>query len=96
MSDHLSTNYDNLPFRLSVGMMIINKQNKIFVAKRIDSKTNGWQMPQGGINLGETPSSAALREMQEEIGTSHARIIAESKKWYSYKVPKFLIPKLWD
>ena len=45
MSDHLSTNYDNLPFRLSVGMMIINKQNKIFVAKRIDSKTNGWQMP---------------------------------------------------
>ena len=80
MSDHLSTNYDNLPFRLSVGMMIINKQNKIFVAKRIDSKTNGWQMPQGGINLGETPSSAALRQMQEEIGTSHARNIAESKK----------------
>ena len=53
-------------------------------------------MPQGGIDLGETPSSAALREMQEEIGSGSGEIIAESKKCYSYRVPNFLIPKLWD
>lgn len=85
-----------LPFRQGVGMMIINKSNRIFVGKRIDSKTNGWQMPQGGINLGETPSAAALREMLEEIGSNKGTIIAESKKWYSYRLPPFLIHKLWE
>ena len=89
------TNESSLPFRPGVGMMIINKEKKVFVAKRIDSKSNGWQMPQGGIDLGETPSSAALREMHEEIGTPNGKIIAESKKWYSYRVPEFLVPKLW-
>ena len=82
-----------LPFRQGVGMMIINKSNRIFVGKRIDSKTNGWQMPQGGINLGETPSAAAVREMAEEIGSNQGKIIAESKKWYSWyrdTVPKFM------
>ncbi len=85
-----------LPFRQGVGMMIIDKNDRVFVGKRIDSKVNGWQMPQGGIDLGETPSSAALREMKEEIGSGKGKIIAESKKWYSYRVPNFLIPKLWD
>lgn len=85
-----------LPFRQGVGMMIINKSNRIFVGKRIDSKTNGWQMPQGGINLGETPSAAALREMAEEIGSNQGKIIAESKKWYSYRLPPFLVHKLWE
>lgn len=86
----------NLPFRPGVGMMIIDKNNRIFVGKRIDSKTTGWQMPQGGIDIGETPSSAALREMHEEIGSDKGYIIAESKKWYSYRLPKFLISRLWD
>ena len=85
-----------LPFRQGVGMVILDKNDRIFVGKRIDSKVNSWQMPQGGIDLGETPSSAALREMQEEIGSGSGEIIAESKKWYSYRVPNFLIPKLWD
>lgn len=85
-----------LPFRQGVGMVIVDKNNRVFVGKRIDSKVNGWQMPQGGIDLGETPSSAALREMEEEIGSNKGRIIAESKKWYSYRVPNFLIPKLWN
>lgn len=85
-----------LPFRQGVGMLIVDKNNRVFVGKRIDSKANGWQMPQGGIDLGETPSSAALREMEEEIGSSKGEIIAESKKWYSYRVPDFLIPKLWN
>lgn len=85
---------NNLPFRPGVGIMIINDKNQVFVGKRIDSR--GWQMPQGGIDLGETPSSAALREMKEEIGCEKGRIIAESKKWYSYNLPKNLIPKLWN
>jgi len=85
-----------LPFRQGVGMVIVDKNNRVFVGKRIDSKVNGWQMPQGGIDLGETPSSAALREMEEEIGSNKGKIIAESKRWYSYRVPNFLIPRLWN
>jgi putative (di)nucleoside polyphosphate hydrolase len=88
-------NASELPFRQGVGMMILDKNNRVFVGKRLDAKSNGWQMPQGGIDLGETPSSAALREMEEEIGSGKGEIIAESKKWYSYRVPDFLIPRLW-
>lgn len=86
----------SLPYRLGVGMMIINNYNQIFVGKRIDTKIEAWQMPQGGIDLGETPSRAVLREMEEEIGSNSGSIVAESKNWYSYDLPKFLIPKLWN
>ncbi len=86
----------DLPYRLGVGMMIIDSRNRVFVAKRIDAKATGWQMPQGGINIGETPSCAAMREMLEEIGSNKGYIIAETKYWYSYDIPKFLIPKLWN
>lgn len=86
--------YSNLPFRPGIGIMILNQKNQVFIGKRIDSR--GWQMPQGGIDLGETPSSAALREMKEEIGNNNGKIIAESKKWYSYHLPSSLIPKLWN
>ena len=92
----VGTRPSNLPFRPGVGMMIIDKDNRVFVGKRIDSKSNSWQMPQGGIDLGETPSAAALREMREEIGSDKGIVAAESKRWYSYRVPDFLIPKLWD
>lgn len=85
-----------LPFRPGVGMMIINSKSQVFMGKRVDSKIHGWQMPQGGIDAGETPSAAALREMEEEIGTANGKIIAESRNWYSYRVPKTLIPRLWD
>jgi len=95
-SKEIKIDTSELPFRQGVGMMIVDKNDRIFVGKRIDSKVNGWQMPQGGIDLGETPSSAALREMKEEIGSGEGEIIAESKKWYSYRVPNFLIPKLWN
>ena len=86
-----------LPYRPCVGMMILNKdRDMILVGKRIDSKANAWQMPQGGIDTGETPSKAALREMKEELGTNNAVIVSESKQWYSYDVPKALIPRLWN
>lgn len=86
--------FAHLPLRPGIGIMILNNKNQVFVGKRIDSR--GWQMPQGGIDLGETPSSAALREMEEEIGCGKGKIIAESKKWYSYNLPDSLIPKLWN
>ena len=89
-------NHSSLPFRPGVGMMILDKQKRVFVGKRIDSKSTGWQMPQGGIDLGETPSAAAMREMEEEIGSNKGHILAESNCWYSYRVPTFLIPRLWD
>ncbi len=88
--------YQNLPYRQGVGMMILNKQGLVFVAKRSDTKIQAWQMPQGGIDIGETPSKAALREMREEIGTDKATILAESHNWYCYDIPVFLIKKLWD
>jgi putative (di)nucleoside polyphosphate hydrolase len=91
-SDH---NISLLPYRLGVGMMILNKHNQVFVGKRVDAKVEAWQMPQGGIDIGETPSRAALREMEEEIGTKNGNIVSETKNWYSYDLPKFLIPKLW-
>jgi putative (di)nucleoside polyphosphate hydrolase len=85
----------DLPYRLGVGLMLVNKDNKVLIAQRIDTKINGWQMPQGGIDTGETPSKAVLREMGEEIGTNKGIIIAEAKSWYFYDIPKFMIPKLW-
>ncbi|NRB10601.1 MAG: RNA pyrophosphohydrolase [Rickettsiaceae bacterium] len=96
MSKNIKVDKANLPFRPGVGMMIINNDKKIFLGKRIDSKSSGWQMPQGGIDLGETPSSAALREMEEEIGSNKGHIIAESNNWYSYRLPLVLIPRLWN
>ncbi|XVN42236.1 MAG: RNA pyrophosphohydrolase [Candidatus Rickettsia vulgarisii] len=94
-SNIISKDYRKLPYRPGVGMMIIDKNSHVFVGKRIDTKTQAWQMPQGGINLGETPSVAALREMSEEIGCNKGYIIAESKYWYSYDLPQTLVPKLW-
>jgi len=87
---------ENLPLRLGVGMVIVNKDGHIFVAKRVESKFEAWQMPQGGILTGETPSRAVFREMKEEVGCDFGRIIAETKKWYSYNIPDFLISRLWD
>ena len=72
-------------------MMIINRKSKIFVAKRMDTKIQAWQMPQGGIDDGEDARTAAMREMLEEIGTDKAEIIAESKDWYHYDLPEELI-----
>jgi len=85
-----------LQYRPGVGLMIVNKHNQIFLGRRIDLKKETWQMPQGGIELGETPGRAALREMEEEIGSKNATILAESAYWYSYDIPYNLIAKLWN
>ena len=67
----------------------------VFVARRIDMPSEAWQMPQGGIDEGESPREAALRELHEEIGTDKAKIVAESKNWLTYDLPADLIPKIW-
>ena len=68
----------SLPYRLGVGLMLFNPQGLVFTAKRIDTEAEAWQMPQGGIDEGETPRQALFREMKEEIGTDCAEILGES------------------
>ena len=87
--------YQNLPYRAGVGIMLINNESQVFVGKRIDTKSEAWQMPQGGIDEGEEPLAAALREMGEETGTNKAELIGESADWYAYDLPDKLIPTIW-
>ena len=71
--------------------MLFNAQGEVFVGKRIDQTVEGWQMPQGGIDKGESPKQAALRELQEEVGTGKAEIIGEMEDWVTYDLPEHLI-----
>ena len=71
--------------------MLFNRDGKVFVGKRIDQTVEGWQMPQGGIDKGETPRQAALRELLEEVGTGKAEIIAEMDDWVTYDLPVHLV-----
>ena len=81
----------DLPYRPCVGIMLLNAQGKVFVGKRLDQTVEGWQMPQGGIDKGEEPREAALRELQEEVGTDKAEIIGEMEDWVTYDLPEHLI-----
>ena len=83
-----------LPYRRGVGIALINRRGRVFVAERIDTK-GAWQMPQGGIDKGETPRQAAIRELKEETGIEDARIVAASRGWLSYDLPKQLQRKVW-
>jgi putative (di)nucleoside polyphosphate hydrolase len=71
--------------------MLFNRDGEVFVGKRIDQTVEGWQMPQGGIDKGETPRQAALRELEEEVGTAKAEIIAEMDDWVTYDLPEHLV-----
>jgi putative (di)nucleoside polyphosphate hydrolase len=84
-----------LPYRPCVGMMVLNTQSEVFVARRIDMRSGAWQMPQGGIDKGEEPQQAALRELEEEIGTNNVEILAESEGWLDYDLPDELVGKMW-
>ena len=83
-----------LPYRRGVGIVLVNRAGKVFVAERLDTP-NAWQMPQGGIDAGERPRTAAKRELLEEIGTAKGRIIAESRGWLTYELPIHLVGKVW-
>lgn len=83
-------------YRHGVGVMLFNRDGQIFVAKRRSTPGEAWQMPQGGIELGEEPRAAALRELGEEIGTANAEIVAETRNWLLYDLPDDLVGKIWD
>ena len=85
----------NLPYRPCAGIMLLNHDNRVFVAKRIDTAVEAWQMPQGGIDQDENPREAAIRELEEETGISDATIIAEYKDWLTYDLPDELYGKVW-
>jgi putative (di)nucleoside polyphosphate hydrolase len=84
----------SLPYRRGVGIALINRAGKVFVAERLDTP-GAWQMPQGGIDAGERPRAAAKRELMEEIGTAKAKIIAESAGWLRYDLPADIQGKVW-
>jgi putative (di)nucleoside polyphosphate hydrolase len=86
---------ERLPYRPCVGLMLLNDRGQVFVAQRVDVRGAAWQMPQGGIDAGEAPRDAALRELKEEIGTDRAEILAESRIWHRYDLPRHLVPKVW-
>lgn len=83
--------HDDLPYRPCVGVMLINREGLVFVGRRIEQTVEGWQMPQGGIDSGETPQQAALRELEEEIGTNKAVILREHPEWLAYDLPQHLL-----
>ena len=87
--------YRKLPLRSGVGIIVLNKENKIFVAKRIDNPKNFWQMPQGGINEGEDFYSAALRELKEETSIVSVKLIKEIEGSFTYILPDHLIGIIW-
>jgi putative (di)nucleoside polyphosphate hydrolase len=86
-----------LPYRPNVGIMLINGDGLIFAAQRLDSEVAAWQMPQGGIDKGEDPRTAALRELEEEIGVPPAlvQVVAETPDWLTYDLPHDIVPRIW-
>lgn len=88
-------NVEILPYRLGVGVMLLNPHNQVFVGKRIDTISDAWQMPQGGIDKSEDPLIAAKRELREETGIEQVKILGESANWYHYDLPETIIPKIW-
>jgi putative (di)nucleoside polyphosphate hydrolase len=84
-----------LPYRPCVGVMLLNRAGQALVARRIDTPGDAWQMPQGGIDDGETPLQAAWREMHEEIGTDKAVLLGESRAWLRYELPGALARRMW-
>ena len=87
--------FKNLPLRNGVGIIVLNKDNKIFVAKRIDNPKNFWQMPQGGVDEGENFLSAAFRELEEETSIKKVKLIKEIDEETTYLLPKHLLGIIW-
>lgn len=85
----------SLPYRPGTGVMLLNADDDVFVGRRIDTTQEAWQMPQGGIDKGEGIEESAFRELEEEIGTRNAEVVARTRGWLTYDLPESLIPKVW-
>ena len=84
-----------LPMRIGVGIILLNKKNRVFVGKRKDNSGDKWQMPQGGVDNGEDFHTAMRRELNEETSIKNIKIIKEISKIYEYELPKNLIGIIW-
>ena len=87
--------FNKLPLRKGVGIVLLNNKNKIFVGKRIDNPNNYWQMPQGGVDEGEDNLNAALRELKEETSITSIKLIKEIEGNFTYILPDNLIGIIW-
>ena len=87
--------FKKLPLRSGVGIVVLNKENKVFVAKRIDNPKNFWQMPQGGVDHGEDFLTAAYRELKEETSIKDVKLIQEIEGTITYELPKHLLGIIW-
>ena len=87
--------FKDLPLRSGVGIIVLNKDNKVFVAKRIDNPKNFWQMPQGGVDEGENFLSAAYRELEEETSIKSVKLIHEIDEITTYLLPEHLLGIIW-
>jgi len=91
----MNTKYHNLPLRSGVGIVVLNKENKVFIARRIDNPKNYWQMPQGGVDHDEDYLFAAYRELREETGIKNVELIKELDGFTTYKLPTNLLGIIW-
>ena len=93
--DKIEERFKDLPLRTGVGIILLNKENKVFVAKRIDNPKNFWQMPQGGVDDGEDNLTAAYRELEEETSIKDVKLIQELEGSTTYILPKHLLGIIW-
>jgi len=91
------TNPASLPYRPGAGIMLLNREGKIFVAQRLDNAADAWQMPQGGLDEGEDPEAGALRELEEETGIPRDKValVARCPVELTYDLPDELLGRLW-
>ncbi len=91
----MKDNLKNLPLRSGVGIVVLNQENKVFVARRIDNPKNYWQMPQGGVDAGEDFITAAYRELEEETSIKKVELVKELDGFLTYDLPPHLLGIIW-
>ncbi|MDB9872592.1 RNA pyrophosphohydrolase [Alphaproteobacteria bacterium] len=84
------------PYRSCVGLMVFNKIGQVFCGQRLDNKAEAWQLPQGGIDEGETPIEAGFRELKEETSIVNVEFVSEYPEWLNYDIPLPLANALWE